>query len=118
MSGAETNKPVSTELVPVARSPGETDLDALGLGGYQPPEDIEALHEREKDGKRFILYVGTGEMALVDVVDKGYVVENVVVPDILLLRVEAPKANAMDVFNNPQRYAAPNDARRVFDHAA
>lgn len=119
MSDKEKDK--SAELVPVERPPEfeeerVTDLGALGLAAYSPPEGYEDFADREHNGRRIILYMGQG--AVVDVVDKGYSIDDVAVPDMLLLRVQGPLEEAMTVFEYPQRYAAPDDAKRVFGRAA
>lgn len=117
----KNDESTSAELVPVDRPPESeqervTDLGALGLAGYSPPEGYKDFADKEQNGRRKILYLGAN--ALVDIVDKGYTVGDVAIPDILLLRVEGPREQAMDVFNYPQRYAPEADARRVFGEAA
>jgi|SRR5579872_699584 len=111
-------KPSSKELmpVPVDELPGSTDLSELGIGAYYPPDGLVELAAEEHNGRRHILYVG--DVAMVDVVGMSSVVEDVVIPELLLLRVSAPLDQALDALHNTQRYAPEAEARRVFDKAA
>lgn len=120
MGKIEINK-TSADLVPVEADlkPGTTDLGELGLAGYSAPEGYEGKDLADGElskGRRKILYLG--EKAIVDVIDGGFMVGEVEVPETLLLRVEGQRDQAIEVFRFPQRFVPEADARRVFGEAA